>query len=89
MQWKADHVQCQLLDVREDFEREDYHIGGMHIPMGDVLAQSQTIPQNIPVVVYCRKGVRSAIIIQRLEGLGYTNLYNLSGGIEACRLAGG
>jgi rhodanese-related sulfurtransferase len=36
-----------------------------------------------PVVVYCEKGIRSGIVIQRLESLGFQNLINLSGGMKA------
>jgi adenylyltransferase/sulfurtransferase len=72
-----------LLDVREDFEHEDFNIGGTHIPLGEVLTKQQDIPQDQPVVVYCRKGIRSQIAIQKLqEKFGYENLVNLSGGIE-------
>jgi adenylyltransferase/sulfurtransferase len=72
---------CFLVDVREDFEREDHHIGGIHIPLGEIMQRYDEIPRDVPVVVYCRKGVRSYIAIQRLESLGFSNLLNLEGGI--------
>jgi rhodanese-related sulfurtransferase len=41
-------------------------------------------------VLYCAKGIRSAMVIQRLEEkYGYTNLVNLSGGMYAWRKATG
>lgn len=74
-----------LVDVREGWEREAYNIGGMHIPMGDLAARYREIPVDRDVVVYCEKGIRSTIAIQRLEGAGFTNLVNLSGGMKAWR----
>eukprot|EP01136_Pigoraptor_vietnamica_P005150 Opistho-1_new@36370 len=80
--WMKDNASFMLIDVREDWEREVYNIGGEHIPLGDVIARRDEIPVDKLVVVYCEKGIRSSIIIQRLEGIGFNNLYNLSGGMS-------
>lgn len=73
-----------LLDVREEFEREIFNIGGIHIPLAEVLNKAAEIPNNVPVVVYCRKGIRSQIAIQKLhERFEYNNLINLQGGLES------
>ncbi len=75
-----------LIDVRESFEHDDFNIGGILIPMNTVFEQIEKIPTNKTVVLYCAKGIRSAIVIQRLEEkYGYTNLINLSGGMGAWR----
>jgi rhodanese-related sulfurtransferase len=72
-----------LLDVREDFEHEDFNIGGTLIPLDEIMNKASEIPTNKQVVVYCHKGIRSQIAIQRLEGkYGFTNLINLQGGLE-------
>lgn len=74
----------QLIDVREDYEVEICSIGANHIPMGEVLERASEIKKDIPVVVHCRSGARSANVINALEmQLGYTNLHNLKGGILA------
>lgn len=74
----------QLIDVRETFEHQAYNIGGKLIPLGDIMQNMEAFHSAQPTVVYCRKGVRSMIAIQRLEAkLGELPLYNLSGGIEA------
>ena len=71
-----------LIDVREKNEHEAFNIGGSLIPLGDIITNAGAIPKNIPVVLYCRKGIRSQIAIQRLEDkFGFTNLINLRGGI--------
>lgn len=73
-----------LVDVREDFEHEYQNIGGSLFPLGEIVNHANAIPTNIPVIVYCKKGIRSQIAIQRLESkFGFSNLINLDGGIEA------
>ena len=73
-----------LIDVREVFEHDHFNIGGSLMPMGTILENIQNIPSDIPVIFYCEKGIRSVIVIQKLEQkFGYTNLINLTGGIKA------
>ena len=73
----------QLIDVREDFEYEVSNLGGTLIPLGGILIEADKVAKDKPVVVQCRSGKRSAAAIMQLEQLGYTNLYNLAGGILA------
>jgi rhodanese-related sulfurtransferase len=75
-----------LIDVREKFEHNDFNIGGTLIPMNTVFEQIEKIPKDKTVVLYCAKGIRSAMVIQRLEEkYGYNNLVNLTGGMYAWR----
>jgi rhodanese-related sulfurtransferase len=75
-----------LIDVREEFEHNDFNIGGTLIPMNAVFEQIEKIPKDKTVVLYCAKGIRSAMVIQRLEEkYGYNNLVNLTGGMYAWR----
>lgn len=73
----------QLIDVREDFEYEMSNLGGELIPLGGILIEADKIDKTKPVVVMCRSGKRSAAAIMQLEQQGFTNLYNLKGGILA------
>lgn len=74
----------QLIDVREMFENEAANINGKLIPMSEVLDRLHEIEKEKPVIVHCRSGKRSANVISALEQQhGYTNLYNLEGGIMA------
>ena len=73
----------QLIDVREEYEKDICEIGGELIPMGEVADNMDKISKDKKVVVHCRSGKRSASIIQMLEQHGYKNLYNLKGGILA------
>ena len=81
-QWEYEKKEYILVDVREGWERTIFHIGGLHIPLSELWELKDEIPHEIPVVVYCQKGIRSQVAIQRLETIGYGNLYNLSGGIK-------
>jgi len=71
----------QLLDVREQYEHDDFNLGGMLIPLGDIISRINEVPTDKEVVVYCHRGIRSQIAIQRLmEKYPFTNLTNLIGG---------
>ncbi len=73
-----------LLDVREPHEHALGRIEEAQlIPLGEVEARMREIPQDRDVIVYCRVGSRSAHAIDLLQQAGFTNLYNLAGGIEA------
>lgn len=74
----------QLIDVREPHEYEICNLKGELIPMNEVPSNLDKISKDKTVVIHCRSGARSGNIIQYLEGnYGYTNLYNLKGGILA------
>lgn len=79
-----DKEDFQLIDVREPEEHEEFNIGGELIPLGEIAQQLQKIATDKPVIIYCRKGIRSQIAIQRLqEKFPFANLVNLIGGTEA------
>lgn len=74
-----------LVDVRELWEQPRHEaLEGIEIPLPRLLMQASKIPTDRPVAIICAKGIRSKIAIEQLqEKLGYTNLYNLTGGIKA------
>jgi adenylyltransferase/sulfurtransferase len=73
-----------LIDVREPFEHEAFNIGGTLIPLNSLFENLDLVEKQRPVVIYCQKGIRSQIAIQRLQQkFNYTNLINLSGGTDA------
>ncbi|MFZ6051093.1 rhodanese-like domain-containing protein [Halocola ammonii] len=76
--------EIQVIDVRDDHEVDICNIGGKQIPMSEVMSHVDEIRKDIPVVVHCRAGARSAAVITALEQkYGMDNLYNLTGGILA------
>jgi rhodanese-related sulfurtransferase len=84
-QWQEEGRNFMIIDVREPFEHEHFNIGGELIPLGSIMTTASKLPRDKPVVVYCEKGIRSVIAIQRLQAYGYDNLYNLTGGMKAWR----
>jgi rhodanese-related sulfurtransferase len=74
----------QLVDVREQEEFEICNLGGELIPMAEIPKQVSRIRRDVPVVVICHHGFRSAQAINYLsQRLGFDNLLNLKGGIHA------
>jgi len=72
----------QLIDVREPHEYDIVNIGGELIPLATVSDNAGRIDTEKKVIVHCKMGGRSAKAIRELEEkFGFTNLYNLKGGI--------
>jgi len=83
VQLKAGTIEF-ILDVREPDEFELASISGsIQIPMGLILGQLPQIPKDKTGLVICHHGMRSAYVIKQLQKNGYTNLWNLRGGIDA------
>ena len=57
----------QLIDVREIDEHAAFNIGGELIPLGEIIQKIEKIAKDKPVVLYCRKGIRSQIAFQRMQ----------------------
>ena len=70
------------VDVREPDEFAIGHIPGAKLlPLGEVVSRAgEVMPdKDAAWLIYCRTGRRSADAVQKLEKLGYTNLYDLGG----------
>ncbi|MGQ0828716.1 MAG: rhodanese-like domain-containing protein [Bacteroidota bacterium] len=80
---KDEKANFQLIDIREEHELEIAEIGGEHIPMGDVMDSLDKISKDKQVIIHCRSGARSGAICNALEAEGFTNVFNLKGGIIA------
>ena len=72
----------QLIDIREN-GCLDYIEGSVNIPMSGIDKNIRHIKKDIAVVIYCDFGINSLITTNFLTGLGFDNVYNLAGGIEA------
>ncbi len=78
-----------ILDVREQSEYDAGHIPGVTlIPLNDVANRLNEIPKDKPVIVTCRSGNRSGQATDFLRQQGYTNVHNMTGGINAWQQAG-
>ena len=82
----ADDEDFYLIDVREPSEFEIVRIPGSHlIPKqgfldGTVLA---TLPQDKPIILQCKSGVRSAECLAILKGAGFADATHVAGGVIA------
>lgn len=82
LQVKGERI--QVIDVREPHEYQISNIGGELIPLSTIGERADEISRDKKVIVHCKMGGRSAKAIQELEEkYGFTNLYNLKGGILA------
>ena len=73
-----------LIDVREVAEFAGARIAGaMLVPLGDIESRHHEIDNEAELYVICRTGRRSAEAQRKLEGLGFANVTNVAGGIEA------
>lgn len=69
-----------IIDVRDSDEYETGHIANsVNIPLNDIANIDYSKDQAI--ILYCATGVRSLQAIDILSDKGYTNLYNLDGGL--------
>lgn len=80
----AAHEPMQLVDVREPFEARIARIEGAElVPLGSLEGGLDRIRTDIPVVVYCHHGSRSDRAADILRRHGWSNVHNLTGGIDA------
>ena len=73
-----------LLDVRTDAEVARGMIpGARHIPLNQLPARYSELDPGAVTVVYCQSGARSAQACNWLAEKGFTQSYNLQGGVLA------
>lgn len=74
-----------LVDVREDSEYLVSNLDGQHIPLGQLQNRLDEIEadKDAEIVMMCRSGGRSGKAVEIMESNGFTNVYNLKGGITA------
>ncbi len=71
----------QLIDVRQPYERDICHIGGLFIPLNELDEHIHTLSKTKLTVVYCKSGARSAKACQLLQSEGFSDIRQLDGGI--------
>ncbi len=80
-----------LLDVRTPEEYAEGHVpGSVNIDFyaADFAEQLDLLPKDVPYVVYCRSGNRSGSTMPIMEDLGFTEVWDVDGGILAWNQAG-
>ena len=72
-----------LIDVREPHEVEICELGGEGIPLGSLPQRLGDLDKDAHTVVHCRSGPRSAKAVTLMRASGFTNVWNVNGGILA------
>lgn len=72
--------EAYIIDVREENEYARGHIKtAKNIPLSQIRQRLDEIPKNQPVYLHCRSSQRSYNAVLALQGLGFDNVYNISG----------
>ncbi len=70
-----------LIDVREEYEFDDYNIGGINISFDELVDKAASLPKNKKIVFCCRSGQRSKMAVELLKPVFEGEIYNLKNGI--------
>ncbi len=72
-----------LIDVREQYEFDEFNLGGRLISLGALPSSLEQLEnlKNEEVIVHCKSGGRSGNAKQFLSQHGFTNVRNLLGGV--------
>ena len=88
-EWLAQHAGAQplVLDVREPWEVQTASVTPdgfelLNIPMQQIPAQLNQLDEDRPIACLCHHGMRSLHVASFLEQNGYTNITNVTGGID-------
>lgn len=83
-----DRNKTLLLDVRTQNEYELGTIqGAINIPLEKLRERLNELPKDKDIVVFCAVGLRGYLAIRILQGHGFKNVCNLSGGYQIYALA--
>ena len=79
-----------LFDVREEYEFDEFNIGAILIPLGELPDRLDEIAhlKKEEILIHCRSGARSGRAAAYLTAEGYTNVRNVLGGMMAWQAAG-
>jgi adenylyltransferase/sulfurtransferase len=79
-----------LVDVRTAQEREDFNIGGRHIPVQSLYTLFNEMDMDTKTVFYCASGKRSEEAVKIIKTkLPDANVFSLQGGLKAWMETGG
>ncbi len=69
-----------IIDVRNYDEYTEEHIkNSINVPLNHI--EDIDLDKDTTIIVYCLSGVRSKEASEQLISMGYTNVYNIDGGI--------
>jgi rhodanese-related sulfurtransferase len=79
-----------ILDVRspEEYAGDGHIADSRLLPLPQLYRQAGELPRDQAIVCVCRSGKRSQVACRQLAELGFTQLFNLAGGMIGWRQAG-
>ena len=81
---KQDDKKIQIIDVREDTERDHAHIKGtIHMKLSEIAKRYTELDKKKNIFVMCHTGTRSQAVCKWLKAQGYNHCVNVLGGIDA------
>ncbi len=87
--WLAQHADANplVLDVREPWEVQTASVQPdgfelLNIPMQQIPGALNQLDDDRPIACLCHHGMRSMHVAQFLEAQGYTQIANITGGID-------
>lgn len=75
-----------VVDVRDDWEFDEFNLGGVNVPLADIRARRQELASYDPLIVLCTNGVRSRVAAKDLlrhPEFRDKTIYHVAGGIIA------
>ena len=72
-----------LLDVRDEFEFEISNIGGQLNPLPELPKRVNELDAHSKIITVSKMGPRGAKAVQVLQKAGFTDVWNMTGGIHA------
>lgn len=73
-----------VVDVRDEWEFEEFNIGGLNVPLPDLRARKAELLPYDPLIVICTNGARSRVAAKdllRQPEFQHKTIYHLHGGI--------
>jgi rhodanese-related sulfurtransferase len=84
----VEHSGAMLLDIREDFEWDEFRApNAVHIPMAQLSVSTDRLPTSALIACICLHGNRSVVVAEALVGAGW-DAVSVAGGMAAWHAAG-
>lgn len=81
---EKNNTTIQLIDLRETYQFEDFNIGGINIPLDEVISNRDKLDTSKKIIFICNTGRKAKAIIRTLNVKHkFPTLYNVKGGMEA------
>lgn len=73
-----------VVDVRDEWEFDEFNLGGINIPLADIRTRRVELLRHDPLIVLCTNGVRSRVAAKDLlrhPDFSHKTIYHVAGGL--------